>query len=797
MIKPLFIVFGGIVFFLIMFLIWLDHPLPIYSGTKQLPVEEKVEVYTDSYGVPHVFALNEKDLFFTAGYIAARDRLFQLSMVSLAVKGELSSVLGEDYIKTDIYLRTWKIHHTANVLVKNMNPKNKKIFDSFCKGINYRIDETLNDLPLEFKILGFKPDYWNSVIVAGYTRMMAHEMQGSWKPEIIFGAVYEYFGKEKLLDLIPKGNFNDQTIATVDFENKSILFDEIIKQERFLRNILGDYSADLGSNNWVVSGKRTNSGKPFLANDPHLAFTQPPRWYEIHLNGGRFNVSGVCIAGIPMPVIGQNENTAWGFTNSMVDDLDFFIEEINPENENQYKHDGKWKNIKKIKEEIKILNAKDTVVYVRSTHHGPIISDIHPMLKNKNVAMSFAWTGHWVTKEMDAWVKLTTMKNWDDFTNAVKDFGVPGQNIVYADIEGNIGWRPAVFIPIRREGFSMLPRPGNNSFYDWKGKVPFNEMPFLYNPKKGFISTANNKIIGDEFPFYISGLWADQSRVKRLNDYLEGGNDFVSLDMKELQLDYTSEFSKTILKFLKKYDIKIEDPGHRDIIDIMLRWDGVESPESIGALLFHVFINRLNINIYKDEFDILGDEYLDGYFDLKYIKDRKLREIMKNGDSMWIDDIRTKGKIEKLDELIKISYLGMIKYVKNQYGNNKSNWKWGLAHKLTHKHLLSNSKILEYLFSLNIGPFNSGGSSWTPNAGGYSDINPFEQTSGASMRRIVDFSNLNNTQIILPTGQSGLYNSPHYNDQAKLYHKGDYRTTEFYKDSMKNKDYRILYITPK
>ena len=782
---------------LYVFLNWLDHPLPQYEGIKSLPIMDQVDVFTDPYGVPHVFANNEKDLFFTAGYIAARDRLFQLAMVSLAVRGELASVLGIDYLKTDIYLRTWRIHYTAKLLVKNMDPINRKIFENFCDGINYRIKEVKNNLPLEFKILGFKPQDWDPVIVAGYARMMAHEMQGSWRPEIIFGAVRDYFGDEKLKELLPNSVYDIPTIAKTYSKNKKIFFDEVIEQENVLRSIFGDPTADLGSNNWVVSGKKTNTGRPFLANDPHLAFTQPPRWYEIHLKGGRFNVSGVCIAGIPLPVIGQNEYAAWGFTNSMVDDLDFFVETLNPKQPSQYRHGEEWKNITEFEENFSVKDRKDTTIYIRETHHGPIISDIHPNLKNDERVISMSWTGHWITKELDAWVQLTTMKNWMDFSNGVKNFGVPGQNIVYADINGNIGWRPAVFVPIRREGFNMSLRPGENPDYDWKGKIPFGDMPYLYNPENGFISTANNRTIDEGFPYYISGLWADPSRAETISTFLSKNILFSIEDMKNLQLDYTSEYGRTIIRNLRNYNIELKDPGHTRAYKMLMEWDGVEGKESEGALLFHLFIKNFTENVFADEFNLLGSEYYKEYLSLKYIKDRKIRELIQKGNSSWIDNINTKNKIENIETIVKETVIDMATEIKSRYGANISNWKWGEAHTVTHKHMLSKVKILDYLFSLNIGPYISGGSSWTPNAGGYSSTNPFHQTSGASMRRIVDFDNLNETRMIIPTGQSGLHNSPHYRDQALLYHDGKYRVTYFDENHIRNDDsFRKLVMIP-
>ncbi len=776
---------------------WIDHPLPATEGVVALePLINTVDVFTDEYGVPHVFAENEKDLFFTAGYIAARDRLFQLSMVALAVKGELASVLGEKYVKTDIYLRTWRIHDTAKKLVENMRPKNRVVFKAFCEGINYRINEIRGDPPVEFKILNMEAPLWDPTIVAGYARMMAHEMSSSWQPEIVFGAVQSFFGNEKLNELIPDEKVDLPTIAHNKIDKR--FFDEVINNEFSLRDFFGEKLSDIGSNSWVVSGKKTNTGEPMLANDPHLAFTQPPRWYEIRLKGGRFNVSGVCIAGIPMPVIGQNKNVAWGFTNTMVDDLDFFVESINGVDKKKYKKGDRWKDIVEKKERISIKGRRDTVITVRLTDNGPIISDIHPLLKNSETAISMSWTGHWTTKELDAWVSLTTMADWDGFTRGVRDFGVPGQNIVYADIKGNIGWRPAVYVPIRKKGYSMVPRPGHDTTYAWKGRVPFEKMPYLYNPEKGYISTANNRTIDKSFPYYISGLWADPSRAERIESFLDSSNIITMEKMKALQTDYFSELAKDIVPHITKLDRGFKLDGHKRAMQFIKEWDCVEHKNSEAAYIFHSFLYSLTKNIFKDELDLIGDSYFDIFLNLKYITNRNLRLVLDNNHSTWIDNINTTKKIETIDDILIQSFYDAYDLIVELSGPNWSNWKWGNVHTLTHKHALGDVSILNYLLGLNIGPFKSGGSDGTLNAGGYSRTTPFIQTSGASMRRIVDFSNLNETQMILPTGQSGLPNSPHYKDQVEKYNSGLYRTTWFDEDYIRsNNNFKHMVYSPK
>tara|TARA_Y100000814_G_scaffold293430_1_gene274960 strand:+ start:3707 stop:6112 length:2406 start_codon:yes stop_codon:yes gene_type:complete len=797
--KKILSIFIFLSFTLIVWLFsWFDHPIPIYEGEINLKgLDKPVDVYFDKWAVPHVFAKNENDLFFAAGYLAARERLFQLSTVAFAVRGELASALGDQYLSTDIYLRTWRIHHTAQKMVSKMDHKKREIYNSFCNGINYHIKETKKDLPIEFKILGIKPPLWDPSVVAGYERMMAHEMQGSWEPEIVYGAIASYFGEKKLSEIIPGYHKDKPTIVELDFKEFKPVFDLIIKEEFSLRNIFGKQNADIGSNNWVVSGSKTKSNRPLLANDPHLAFSQPSRWFEMHLKGGRFNVSGVCLAGIPVPVIGQNEDVAWGFTNTMVDDVDFFVETLNPKNKNEYKYDEEWRPITIIEEKVPLKSGKDTTITIRLTHHGPIISDIHGLLKNSKNAISMSWTGHWITSEMDAWIDVNLMKDWDDFSEALKNFGVPGQNIVYADKKGNIGWRPAVFIPIRKEGFSMIPRPGTKSEYDWKGRVPYDEMPFLYNPPDGFISTANNKIIGDEFPYYISGLWADPSRAEQIKYRLDTLKNATVEDMKQIQLDLKSRFALEVRPHIIAAQKGSEKGNLKKAFSYLENWDGIEDVDSQAALIFHVFMRCLTKNIYGDELELLGEDYLIAYSGLKYLVHRNIREILNGKKSSWVDNIQTKNKIESIREIIYYSMINAVKEIENRYGINNTNWKWGDAHSVIHPHLLSEVSILDRVFNLSVGPYRSGGSDKTPNAGGYSFQDPYNQTSGASMRRIVDFSDLNETQLILPTGQSGIPSSPHYKDQADMYHKGLYRTTRFSEDYIRSSDgFKKLVLIP-
>jgi len=751
--------------------------LPQYSGSKQLPgVDDSVEVFFDEYATPHVFATNEKDLFYVSGYLMARERLFQLSLSAASGRGELSLFIGDDRLSSDIYLRTFGIPFIAKELDKKLDDKTRKLLSAYCQGINDWIDESENNWPIEFRILRSKPIKWKTSDVIAFSRLMAYELQQSWKGEIILGALVEELGIKYAKGLFP--NDPDDIMIATPYNNMGSFYNKISEEERKIRSLIGMDGTVMGSNSWVINGNKTESGKPILSNDPHLGTKHPSWWYEMHLKGGKFNISGVCLPGMPIPIIGQNENAAWGFTNIMIDDMDFFIEKINPNNPNQYKHDNGWKEITIRKETIKLKSGSDTTITVRSTHHGPIITDIHGSLKNSKKQISMTWSGHFMSDELPTLIKMATIKNWDDFSDAVKTFSVPGQNIIYADINGNIGWRPAVKIPIRKNANNLLPRPGEDSAYDWNGFVPFNEMPFLLNPKKGFIATANNKTIDDSFPYYISNQWASPSRIKRIEEMLKDKTS-TNLDyMQEIQMDQKSHLALEIVNHLLKTksndNNKWLNKGH----NILSEWDFIESPNSKGALVYHYILNALLKNIYGDEMNKIGENYLIDFVNQPMVPVRSMISLLRAPNSIWFDDINT-NEVESKSQILEKSIVDGIRLLEKDFGNNDNNWKWSKTHTITQSHAMGSQKILNTLFNFNLGPFPSGGSSGSINKAEYKLLKDFDVAVAPSMRRIVDFNNLNETKFILPGGQSGLQNSPHYKDQSELYKLGKYRTTYF------------------
>ncbi|RMF10402.1 MAG: penicillin acylase family protein [Candidatus Neomarinimicrobiota bacterium] len=785
---------GGYLLFQLRF----SYDLPSYSGTLNVAgLREPVHVFTDEYGVPHVFARNEEDLFFTSGYLMARERLFQMTVISAAASGELSTLFGKDLLSSDIYLRTWGIPRVAREMAAQMDPGVKHLVQSYCNGINRYIADVGNQLPPEFRILGVSPRMWTPVTVCAFARLMAHDLQQSWKPEILFGAVLETYGQDMLEQLLPPYDRSRPTIVPSPGSGLSRVFGAVTDAEHNIRNLLGMNGLALGSNNWVISGSRTATGKPLLANDPHLGYTQPAKWFEMHLKGGRFDVSGVCLPGLPLPVIGQTAACAWGFTNVMADDIDFFIEKVDPAHPDHYLVDGNWLPMTLRQETIPLPGGQDTTITIRETKHGPVISDIHPLLRDSGMVVSMAWTGHTPSREIEALLRMGTIHNWDEFTAAVQRFTIPGQNIVYADTMGNIGWRPAVRLPIREAGSNLLPRDGSDSRWDWKGSVPFEKMPFLFNPPEGLIITANNKTIDDSFPYYISNLWADPSRAMRIRERIGNRQSLSVEDMKTIQNDVVSVYARELLPTLVALLPEPQNSTEKEAAARLRQWDGSEDAESVGAAIFHTLLIHCLKAIYQDELEAIHPEAYAAFVELPLIPLRNLQWTLAADSSQWLDNIHTPDYRERRSDIVADAFRSAVADLERRLGRHPGQWTWGRLHTLTIPHALGSVSLLDRLFHLNVGPFPTGGSSTTINNGEYRIGHPFEQIVGPSMRRIVDLKHPNRTQIILPTGQSGLPRSPHYADQTPLYLSGRYRTTYFDEQFIRQSAMDHLVLVPR
>ncbi|HRV15346.1 MAG TPA: penicillin acylase family protein, partial [Spirochaetota bacterium] len=547
------------------------------------------------------------------------------------------------------------------------------------------------------------------------------------------------------------------------------------------------------SNNWAVSGKKSTTGKPILANDMHLGLFIPGIWYQMNqIVEGKLNVTGVAIPGQPCIICGHNEYIAWGMTNVMVDDMDFYLEKINPANKYQYMLNGKWKDMIVVKEEIKIKGEKPVIQEILFTHRGPVVTDF----KKMQDVISMRWMGNEPSNELLTVYMLNYAKNWNDFTNAIRHFRSVSQNIAYADVEGNIGLYSAVGIPIRK-GNPMMINPGWTTEYDWQGLVPFERQPHSFNPEEGYIASANNKTVKENYPYYISYWYEMPWRYNRITKLLKQKEKLSVEDFKTIQTDQISELA-LIWKPLLLHAIEriIEGDSnslnsYKDVYTLLKDWDGSYSSESIAASVFDTFYIKLVHNIFYDE---LGDTY-DELAKERVLVNLFIDTIRLNNGSIWCDDVTTPQK-ENLNDMIAKSLNDTIGTLTDSYGTNINKWKWGSMHKLVLKHPLGEVKLLDWLFNYNRGPYPVGGSFHTVCPYSYKLTKPFVITDGASERHIFPMHNLNESLTVIPTGTSGNVASPYYCDQTSLYVGMHYHNDYIDSELIKRTGKYLLQLTP-
>jgi len=767
--------------------------IPYEGEISNLDIQDTVDVYFDEYGVPSIFASNDSDMFKVAGYVGARDRLFQMAFMTYAYKGELSLVLNDSLFREDKFLRTLGFEKIAQKSLATIPAQTLQHLEDTCFGINTYV-ETLSpsDYPLEFKLLGIeKLPTFRPLDIVALSTMMAWELQGGWDSELFFGAVNEQLGSEYLNEILPAYDDNFITIASNDVLLKS--YQDFASDTKRIREILKTDRDGYGSNAWVVSGSKTDTGLPLLANDPHLSYGQPPWWYEIRLKSDNYNFGGYGLYGFPLPVIGHNDHIGWGFTNVMTDDMDFYIETLN-DDKTQYMLDGEWKDLK-IEEEVLYLKSGNTkTITIRSTHRGPIVSDIHPDAKGGSKAISFQWTEFDAFDETTALFKLAQATNWDEFSEASKLFGAPGQNWTYADKNGNIGWRPNAKIPIRLGAEQLIPFDGSTSKHDWKGYVPFDEMPYVYNPEKGYISNGNNKTIDDDYPYYISRYWADPSRGEQIDRRLRVDSKLGVEDMKSILNEITSPFAQEYSKlFYNNYTEGFSAKGD-EMYNILNGWDGVESLDSNATVVFHAIYIQLVQNLFQDELQSFGSDSFDTFYSLKYIRSLAIRSIFDGKATLWIDNVSSSEK-ETLNDIVNQSFEDAHDFLTKSYGNPRD-LTWGDVHQVTYRHRLDRDPLVKRFINFSTGPFPMAGSGMTPRAASYSVSDPFDVRAGSSMRRVIDFSNFDNGLSILPTGQSGVFKSPHYTDQTSLYNKGEFKSFKFSESAIRgdNRMRKLIFV---
>ncbi len=761
---------------------------PETTGTIWLVgLREQVEVTRDDFGVPRIAARNEHDLMFTLGYVHAQDRLWQMDMGRRIAQGRLSEILGERTVPFDKMFRIVGLRRIAEEVERHVSQQSRARLESYTAGVNAFIETHAGKYPVEFDALRYEPEPWQPVHSIMIARLMAWELNLSWWVDLTLGGIVERVGFEKAREIFPTYPGNVAPIVPSPEWQKTmsaaLSFLETAQEYCNYRGIGGMLG---GSNAWVVAPSKSASAVPLLANDVHLQLTNPSKFYEVTLSAPEYdNVTGASVPGIPGVVLGHNAHIAWGLTNVMADDADFYIEQLDSTNNRNYLYDGQSLPITEREEEIHIKGI-DTVQFVtiRSTHHGPIVTDIKTTLKRAELPFVAAmrWTGAEMSDQIEAFNKINKARNWEEFTAGVREFSGPGQNFVYGDAKGNIGYWCGVRLPIRsRQQSTTLPLAGWTKETEWQGFVPFERLPHLFNPPEGFIATANNKIVDENYPYHISDLWEPPSRIQRLREALSDTTNFEPSDFERLQNDTFSFYAKEMTPYiLAACERRLEPPYGALVMEYFKNWNFQFTKEDIATALFQQFLSRMMQNIFEDE---MGVNLFHDYIVLVNVPLRVTMRLVQEGTSSWFDNVRT-SETETRDDIIRTSMSEAINALRKSLGDETKNWQWGNVHQLVLQHPFGLQKPLDKVF--NLGPFPYGGGSTTLISGEYSFTsvlhpNEFERafgvTVGASFRHIVDMAKPNESRTTLPTGQSGQVFNKHFDDQVAMYVNGVYKTT--------------------
>ena len=768
--------------------------LPDYNQDIKLSgLKYEVSVYRDKYAVPHIYAKTENDLYMAVGYILAQDRLWQMDLIRRITLGRISEIFGEDFVESDLLLRSLRFSEKSEKILGELDEKHKAAIEAFCIGINQYIKSNLKKLPVEFTLLGYKPEPWKPLHTVNLLGYMAWDLKAGWN-ELVLDDIRKAVDSTRYSELLPDYS-TYKSVVYPDYD--SLLPVSGIKSGLFtLTRQLEELGTDIfsASNNWAITGEKSGSGKCVMANDMHLGLSIPGIWYQMHqVIENELNVTGLILPGAPFIICGHNEHIAWGMTNVYVDNIDFYMEIINPEDSNQYEFNGEWKDMIIKKEIINTKEGKAIEREIRFTHHGPIVSKFKG-IKDKVVTMH--WVGDESSNEFLTVYLLNRASDWEEFKNALKTFKSVSQNIVYADVYGNIGMYCAAGVPVRKrtEIYPLL--PGWIDDYDWKEMLPFDKLPYSINPENGFVASANNKTVGEDYNYHIGTWYALPHRMDRINEVLSEKEKLLVEDFKKLQLDQKSKLAENhlplILNAINKD--KLQSGLEKEGIDLLKEWDCIYDKENVAASIFETYYEKLIKNIFSDELEEeLYNRFLKAYKIIRVTLDK----IVERKNSEWLDNIDTEDYTESLNDIIEDSYKDAIYYLKQEYGDNIKLWKWGNIHQFILKHPLSKVKILDKIFKLNRGPFKVGGSFHTVSPFSYPFGKPAEVDHGASHRHIYTLENWDNSITVIPTGNSGIPSSRHYCDQTDLYINGKYHEDYFSKDQVKkNSEYKMSFMSP-
>jgi len=773
---------------------------PTYNGELTLNgLHEDVRVYYDNAGVPHLYANNADDAYLALGYVHAQDRLFQMEMLRRAASGRLAEVLGPDLIKVDKLFRTLGIaafaKKQAEQFLQSDTADYQKAVRAYQKGVNEFIRN--GKTPLEFTIIGIPKEEFTPQDIYLAIGFMAFGFAEGLQADPVLQKIKEELGDEYLKDLAVQTPIDAERIKNFHGPFKTVTNKPVGTTGSMItaiREALDQLPVPLfqGSNGWAISGDRTKSGFPILANDTHIGFSQPAVWYEAHIEYPGFSFYGHHLAGIPFALLGNNRSTAWGLTMFENDDTDFFIETPNPENPNQVKFKDGWEDLKTRTEIIKVKGSDDVVLEVKSSRHGPIINEIFDYGPATTQPVSLWWL---LTQDVDNQVleaayRLGHASSIEEMQQAASMIAAPGLNVMYADVKGNIAWWAVAKLPIRPAHVqSKLFLDGASGNDEYLGFYDFSKNPHAINPPWGYVYSANNQPDSVEGVLY-PGYYYPKSRAGRINTLLQENKKWTLEDIKTINLDAVStthpEVANEIAAVLKSFN----EEKYTTLAEILNQWNGDHQSTDTAPSVYYNILSQIMFLSMNDE---LGTSAFKSLMETSIPKN-SYPTYLRNDTSPWWDNVNTKAVKETRSDIIKRAAANALTILHETCGPNPEDWVWGKIHTLKHNHPLGAVKLLDNYFS--VGPFPVDGGSEVINNLSFSldTTGYYPVTSGPALRKITDFGDVDHGETVSPTGQSGNVTSAHYQDQAEMFANGKFRLMMMNKKEIEEQSNNVLLL---
>lgn len=797
---------------------------PTTEGTVRLSgLNQPVEIYRDSYGIPHIYAADEHDLFMAMGYVHAQDRFWQMDFWRHIGSGRLSEMFGETQLETDEYLRTMGWARVAEQELVNSNDELRVILQSYADGVNaYLVQNKGASISLEYAILklmnpDYEPEPWIPLHSMTWGKAMAWNLGGNMSTEIQRATLLPKIGGARLAEIYPAYPENHPTIvpSLTGFQaeepreeiRESLMIPQLLEgiatKNQLINDLLVGGFSGIGSNNWVIDGDHTLSGLPLLADDMHLGAQMPSIWYEIGIHcqpvsqSCRFNSVGYSFTGIPIVVVGHNDHIAWGVTNLGPDVQDLYLEKINPENPLQYQYNDSWQDMQVVEEVIEVAGGESVSISIRYSRHGPVLSDASDELQalamsnspdpSSPLAISLRWTALDPGTLIESGIQINLATNWEEFRQALSLWDAPSQNFVYADLEGNIGYQTPGRIPIRAKGDGSFPVPGWTDEYEWVDFIAFNDLPRSFNPEQGYLATANNAVVGQEYPYLLTTEWDAGYRANRIVEMIESKSTLSSDDIQEIHGDNHNAMGPLFVPLLLQ--LEFEDEKVETAVETLADWDFQNHMDSQPAVIFNAFFRHLIIRTFEDE---LPSDWLPMSSRAFLV----FENLVEDPTNAWWDDLRT-PEIENMQDILLLALQDGYAEAEALLGSDPTQWSWGDMHTITFENeTLGRSGIglIEALF--NRGPYQTSGGASIINATGANEKLGYQVLSVPSQRMIIDMEDYTNSVSVHTTGQSGHAFHKHYDDMIDLWRHIEYHPMLWTREQVEAESEALLVLQP-